>query len=115
MARGFKSGGRARGTPNRVTRDVRALANTYTAEAIATLIDLMRHGSEQVRLAASRELLDRAVGRPAQHADIRSEVVEARRRSYKEMTNEELQAIIDEAREERKEEERQARFRTGRA
>lgn len=58
MAKGFKTGGRKAGAPNRVMVDVRALANTYTAEAVTTLVDRMRHGGEQVRLAASRELLD---------------------------------------------------------
>ncbi|MBB5468554.1 hypothetical protein HDG32_004684 [Paraburkholderia sp. CI2] len=42
--------------------------------SIATQINLMRHSGEQLRLAASRQLLDRAVGRPALHADIKTEI-----------------------------------------
>ncbi|WP_027797967.1 hypothetical protein [Paraburkholderia acidipaludis] len=75
---------------------MRALANTYTAEAIATLINLMRHGGEQVRLAASRELLDRAVGRPAVYAEV-SETVRSAPRNVKAMTDEELLAILQES------------------
>lgn len=47
--------------------DVKAAAREHTAEAIATLVRLMRRGkSEQARIAAARELLDRGYGRPAQ-------------------------------------------------
>ncbi|WP_310631135.1 hypothetical protein [Paraburkholderia sp.] len=71
MAKGFKTGGRAAGTPNRLTADVRALANEYAAEALTVLVDLMRHAeNEAKRLAASRELLDPAVGRPVQRAEV---------------------------------------------
>ncbi len=46
---------------------MKALAQTYTAEAITTLARIMQTGeSEQSRIAAARELLDRACGRPAQ-------------------------------------------------
>ena len=67
MARGVKTGGRAKGTPNRSGAEVRAYAGQYTAEAIEGLVKLGRTAqSEQARVSAWRELLDRAVGRPAQ-------------------------------------------------
>lgn len=94
MAKGFKSGGRRPGTLNRVTRDVRALANEYTTEAVAVLVDLMRHAeNEATRLAASRELLDRAVGKPVQHAEL-SEKLEPAPADFKAMSDDELWAIL---------------------
>jgi hypothetical protein len=43
------------------------LAQQYTAEALERLADLMRNAeSEQARVAAIRELLDRGHGRPTQ-------------------------------------------------
>jgi len=62
-----KTGGRQKGTPNKVTADVRALAQDYGKEAIEKLAKLMADGeSEQVQLAAARELLDRGYGKPTQ-------------------------------------------------
>jgi hypothetical protein len=62
-----KTGGRQKGTPNRATADVRALAQDYGPDAIKTLAELMEKAtSEQARVAAARELLDRAYGKAAQ-------------------------------------------------
>lgn len=45
-------------------------ARSYTAEAIATLVDIMRTGRREAdRLSAARDLLDRAWGKSAQHND----------------------------------------------
>ncbi|HZP98933.1 MAG TPA: hypothetical protein VFB13_05300 [Reyranella sp.] len=45
--------------------DMRELAEGYSAEALHKIAELMREAaSEQVRLAAARELLDRAHGKP---------------------------------------------------
>jgi hypothetical protein len=60
MARGFKTGSRKKGTPNRATRDIRALAQKYTAGALDTLALIMRAAeSEQARVSAAKEPLDR--------------------------------------------------------
>jgi hypothetical protein len=62
-----KTGGRTKGTPNRATAEIKALAQEYGALAIETLANLMATAtSEQARVAAARELLDRAYGKPAQ-------------------------------------------------
>jgi hypothetical protein len=47
---------------------VKAVAGVYTAEAIAVLVAIMRRkkACDAARIAAARELLDRACGRPAQ-------------------------------------------------
>jgi hypothetical protein len=66
MAKGMKTGGRKAGTPNKVTSDVKALSGVYSAEAVQTLVDLMRDETAppQTRLAAANSLLDRAHGKP---------------------------------------------------
>ncbi len=40
MAAGHKTGGRQRGTPNKATAEVKALAGQYGPEAIDTLVGL---------------------------------------------------------------------------
>lgn len=75
MAAGRKTGGRKKGTPNKVTADIKALAEPYGKEAVTKLVDLMRNAeSEQVQKAAAQELLDRAYGKPAQSMALSGEV-----------------------------------------
>ena len=65
MAKGFKSGGRAAGTLNKSTLEVKSLAQLHGEDAINTLAKLMKSAlSEQARISAARELLDRAYGKP---------------------------------------------------
>jgi len=70
--------GRKPGVPNRLTQDVKALAAQYGPDALETLVRIMNQGeSEQARIAAAKELLDRGFGRPAQALELykgRSEV-----------------------------------------
>lgn len=67
MAAGLKTGGRSKGTPNKVNRDIKELASVYTDKALTILAHIMEHGeAEQARVSAARELLDRAHGRPPQ-------------------------------------------------
>ncbi len=62
-----KSGGRKSGSLNKVTAEVKLAAQKYGPEAIETLARLMRTAeSDQVKIAACREILDRAYGKPAQ-------------------------------------------------
>jgi hypothetical protein len=71
MPAGAKYGGRKKGTPNKVTAEVREFAGKYTRAAIRGLVRLAKTAkSEQARVAAWREVLDRAVGRPAQSVDL---------------------------------------------
>lgn len=71
MPKGAKFGGRQKGTPNKATAEVKVLALQYTTEAIKGLVKLAKTArSEQARVAAWREVLDRAVGRPAQSVDL---------------------------------------------
>lgn len=67
MAKGVKTGGRTKGTPNKATKDIRALAQRYTERAIARLAHLMENAeSEQAQVTACKELIDRGHGKSTQ-------------------------------------------------
>jgi hypothetical protein len=68
VARTKTSGqGRPKGVQNKATRDVKKLAQRHGPEAIAELWRLSREAEpDAARIAALRELMDRAYGRPAQ-------------------------------------------------
>lgn len=71
MAKGVKTGGRKVGSVNKVTADIKALAQSFGAEAINSLIEIARNSeSDQARIAASRELLDRGYGKPLQGVEL---------------------------------------------
>jgi hypothetical protein len=65
--------GRKPGALNKVSADIRALAEPYGAPAVAELAKLAGltatpgAANDATRVAALRELLDRAYGRPAQY------------------------------------------------
>lgn len=62
-----RKGGRPKGSKDKRPHGLRDATRAYTAEAVKVLVSLIRHGqSEGVRLAATREILDRGWGRPAQ-------------------------------------------------
>lgn len=62
-----KTGGRKKGTPNKATSEVKALAQQYAPAALKELARLSREAeSEQARVAACREILDRAYGKAPQ-------------------------------------------------
>ena len=59
--------GRKKGTPNKVTAEIKELAQKYGPEAIAELARLATQAeSEAARVAAIKELLDRGYGRAVQ-------------------------------------------------
>ena len=69
-----KTGGRQKGTPNKITTDVRELARQYAPEALAELAKLSTGAeNENVRVAASNAILDRAWGKPAQAVEVTSD------------------------------------------
>lgn len=63
-----KAGGRKAGVPNKVNRELREIAQSYSEEAIETAARLMRNGRVQAaaRLQAVNIILDRAFGKPPQ-------------------------------------------------
>ncbi len=65
-APGERRGGRKKGTPNKTTAEIKALAQEQGPAAIKKLVALLDSDDERTRLAAIKELLDRGYGRPAQ-------------------------------------------------
>ncbi|MCW5141069.1 hypothetical protein [Burkholderia cenocepacia] len=64
-----KTGGRQKGTPNKLTADVKALARQYGPNMIDVLAKIAqsRSAPAAAKVAAARELLDRGYGKPTQH------------------------------------------------
>lgn len=58
--------------PNKIGRDVRELAGEYGPRAVATLGNIMDDGEapHAARVAASKEILDRAYGKSVQPMEI---------------------------------------------
>lgn len=64
---GERRGGRQKGTPNRVTADIKAAAQLHGAAALERLAYLMTNAeSEAAQVAAAKEILDRAYGKAPQ-------------------------------------------------
>jgi hypothetical protein len=73
MSRGGKRPGAGRpvGRPNKITADIKVLAQVHAATAIRELaIILTASENDQARIAAAKELLDRGFGKATQHAEI---------------------------------------------
>lgn len=68
MAIGKKTGGRQKGTPNKVTADVKEIAQAYGEEAVKALVEIVRDGEapHAARVSAVKELLDRGYGKAKQ-------------------------------------------------
>ena len=59
--------GRPKGSLNKVTADIRALAREHGPAAIETLIEIMQGAENDAsRIAAAKELLDRGFGKSVQ-------------------------------------------------
>lgn len=72
-----KTGGRQKGTPNHATVEIKELARTHCADAIAKIVSLMHSAeNEQVQMAAAKELIDRGYGKAVQsiEADVKADV-----------------------------------------
>lgn len=66
-----KYGGRVKGTPNKATADVKAVAGQYTQEAIEALVTIFRTSeNDSAKVAAIKEILDRAHGKARQAVDM---------------------------------------------
>jgi len=63
-----KTGGRTKGSRNKVGRDIRELAQMHTPAAIATLVDVMKDDKAPpaARVMAANALLDRGHGKAPQ-------------------------------------------------
>ena len=73
MAAGGKrtGAGRPKGQRNKITADIKVIAQQYGEEAITALVEIIRDGEAPpaARVAASREILDRAYGKSHQSVD----------------------------------------------
>jgi hypothetical protein len=65
--------GRKKGSPNKSTAEIKAIAQPYSEQAVKTLAQIMQTGeSEGARVSAANAILDRAWGKPSQavlHSD----------------------------------------------
>jgi hypothetical protein len=68
MPRSSTSGqGRPKGVPNKATAEIKDLARAYGPEVLERLYALAKGAeSEQARVAACKEILDRGYGKPSQ-------------------------------------------------
>lgn len=71
--KGQKTGGRKKGTTNKATADIKAIASVYGPGAVKKLAEMAglvkgkeAATSEQARVAAVKEILDRGYGKPNQ-------------------------------------------------
>lgn len=70
---GERRGGRAKGTPNKATAAIRDIAGQYTEQAVSALVSILAGGEgipAAAQVAAAKELLDRAHGKPSQSVDV---------------------------------------------
>jgi hypothetical protein len=80
---GRKTGGRKKGTPNKATAEIKALAQLHAEAAMKELARLATGAeSEAARVAAIKELFDRGFGKATQHveADVMARFTEIRRK-----------------------------------
>lgn len=66
MAKGIKTGGRKKGSRNKATAYIKALAQEHGKAAINKLVALMKGDDPRTAIAAAKELLDRGYGKSAQ-------------------------------------------------
>ncbi len=63
---GERRGGRQKGTPNRVTAELKLAFQKHGDELVKALLKLAKSTDEKVQLGAIKECLDRGWGRPTQ-------------------------------------------------
>ena len=67
-----RTGGRPKGVPNKITADVKALAQVYCSDAIDTLAKIMSDSEvpPAARVSAAKELIDRGYGKAIQPTEL---------------------------------------------
>jgi len=79
-----------------MSKEVRALAQQHSAEAIEVLVKLMRNekASPAARTAAASQILDRAIGRPESSVDVNARIrTETMRLDYSVLTQVEIELL----------------------
>lgn len=67
MAAGIKTGGRQKGTPNKATADIKALAREFTPAAMQRLVKIIEESdSDAAVVSAIKEVFDRGYGKAKQ-------------------------------------------------
>jgi hypothetical protein len=94
---GERRGGRQKGTPNKVTAELRLIAADYGPAAVKELVAIgldpeTKSKSDGTRIAAIRELLDRGYGKPSQALE---HSVAVGQFDPTKLTDEELEAVVD--------------------
>ncbi len=64
-----KTGGRKKGTPNRITADIKAALRMHGDELVKALLKLTKSDDERVRLGAIQTAMDRGFGKAVQHIE----------------------------------------------
>jgi hypothetical protein len=63
--------GRKKGSPNKVTAEIKEIANQYGEQALLTLVNLMHTAnSDSTKVMAAKEILDRAYGKATQYQEV---------------------------------------------
>lgn len=72
MAKGFKTGGRQKGSINKATADIKEAASQYSAAALNVLVEVANDvgAAPAARVAAANAILDRAHGKARQAVEI---------------------------------------------
>jgi hypothetical protein len=71
------NGGRPRGALNKNVAEIKALAMESAPDIVRGLVELAKSSpNESVRVAASKELLDRAIGKATQHVEANISVLD---------------------------------------
>ena len=69
--------GRPKGSQNKATAAIREVAGQYTEQAVNALVSILAGGEgipAAAQVAAARELLDRAHGKPSQSVDVQGDM-----------------------------------------
>ena len=66
MALGKKTGGRRKGSANKITATMQEMARPYAKKALKVVYKLLKDDSAAIRLQAGKELLDRGYGKAMQ-------------------------------------------------
>jgi hypothetical protein len=75
--RGNAGKGRPKGSANKATAAIKEIAGQYTEQAVNTLVSILAGGEgipPAAQVAAAKELLDRAHGKPGQSVDIQGDM-----------------------------------------
>ena len=71
MSRKVPGSGRKKGTPNKVTKQLREIAQPYALEALDKLVELMRTTkNEELRRRVCVDIIERAYGKPATTSEV---------------------------------------------